>query len=689
MLHPRSTDQLLLRQQHSHDSDYSPTSTEHSTTHSEQHHQPQNLNEHPPNSLQLSHTLPAISFEPPSADLSHPEFGFDNHNQDHRYISQFRPILNQNSSSFHFNQDLLSSTTTDHHQQIYQVSANDILTQEPEEPSLWVYLSTYLSYLILILLGHVRDFFGKRFKSTDFKHLMPQNGYAALNSDFDSFYTRRLKARMDDCFARPVTGVAGRTINLIERVTFNHCKSFYYTNQIVQTLNISSYNYLGFAQSKGYVTDHVHHSLETQSVAVGGSREDVGTLTAHIRCEKLISQFLGVQETILISQGFATNSTTFPVIASKGTLIISDEFNHSSIRFGSRLSGGMVRQYKHNDMIDLNKLLRESISQGQPRTHRPWKKIIVVVEGIYSMEGTIVNLPALYALKAIYKFYLYVDEAHSIGALGPNGKGVCDYYGLDPQGIDIMMGTLTKSFGASGGYIAGNSSIIQPLRSKNHSSVYGESMSPPVIQQIISSLTLIAGLEEQESTTVVEQDLSSGSVSSVDQVLSPPEGKERLRRLAFNARYLSSGLRKLGFIVYGDRDSPIIPLLIFHPGKMLQFSRMMLERYAIVVVVVAYPATPLVSSRVRFCVSASHTKTDIDKILIATDQIGQLLGLKMSKRNGFLSNLNNLTHFNTSSEVDTGFNGRQSDADPPLNVDGKQRWTIQQVLDNSLLLVHA
>ncbi|KAI9606632.1 hypothetical protein H4Q26_006168 [Puccinia striiformis f. sp. tritici PST-130] len=626
MLHPRSTDQLLLRQQHSHDSDYSPTSTEHSTTHSEQHHQPQNLNEHPPNSLQLSHTLPAISFEPPSADLSHPEFGFDNHNQDHRYISQFRPILNQNSSS--------SISTKTCCRLLLPIiisrSTRFLLTISlPKSQRNLVYGSicplispTSSSSYSVDSYRHVRDFFGKRFKSTDFKHLMPQNGYAALNSDFDSFYTRRLKARMDDCFARPVTGVAGRTINLIERVTFNHCKSFYYTNQIVQTLNISSYNYLGFAQSKGYVTDHVHHSLETQSVAVGGSREDVGTLTAHIRCEKLISQFLGVQETILISQGFATNSTTFPIRI--------------------QIIGGMVRQYKHNDMIDLNKLLRESISQGQPRTHRPWKKIIVVVEGIYSMEGTIVNLPALYALKAIYKY-----TQSSLSSACPNGKGVCDYYGLDPQGIDIMMGTLTKSFGASGGYIAGNSSIIQPLRSKNHSSVYGESMSPPVIQQIISSLTLIAGLEEQESTTVVEQDLSSDL-------------------------YLSSGLRKLGFIVYGDRDSPIIPLLIFHPGKMLQFSRMMLERYAIVVVVVAYPATPLVSSRVRFCVSASHTKTDIDKILIATDQIGQLLGLKMS--NG---------------TVDTGFNGRQSDADPPLNVDGKQRWTIQQVLDNSLLLVHA
>ncbi|PLW15904.1 hypothetical protein PCANC_14284 [Puccinia coronata f. sp. avenae] len=635
-----------------------------------------NLSLHPPHSSQLLTTVPSVAFDPPTTNTTHhpdadqhAEFGFDHHNQQHRYISQFRPILKQTALQQHHHQQ--QHTKHDHDQDhIFHIDAQDILTQDPEEPGYWVYLSTYLSYLILILLGHVRDFFGKRFKSTDFRHLMPQNGYAALNSDFDSFYTRRLKARMEDCFARPVTGVAGRTIKLMDRVTFDHCKTFYYTHQIKQALNISSYNYLGFAQSKGYVTDQVEHTLRQQSVSVGGAREDVGSLELHVRCEKLISRFLGVEETMIISQGFATNSTTFPAIASKGTLIISDEFNHSSIRFGCRLSGGMVRQYKHNDMQDLRKLLRESISQGQPRTHRPWKKIIVVVEGIYSMEGTIVNLPELYALKAIYKFYLYVDEAHSIGALGPHGKGVCDYFGLDPAGIDIMMGTLTKSFGASGGYIAGKAEIINALRATNHSSVYGESMSPPVIQQIVSSLTLIAGLEEKHDDASPEG-LDTAAVAVVPKV---PEGKERLRRLAFNARYLSSGLRKLGFIVYGDRDSPIIPLLIFHPGKMLQFSRMMLERYAIVVVVVAYPATPLVSSRVRFCVSASHTKEDIDRILVATDQIGELLGLKMSRRNGFISSPFLLDHHGNKQIV---------------NLDGNLRWDIHTVLNNSLLLVQA
>lgn len=107
-------------------------------------------------------------------------------------------------------------------------------------------------------------------------------------------------------------------------------------------------------------------------------------------------------------------------------------------------------------MNSLESVLRETISQGIPRTHRSWKKILVIVEGLYSMEGTICPLEKLIELKKKYKFYLFIDEAHSIGALGPSGKGVCDYWGIDPKEVDILMGTFTKSFGAAGGYLAGS-----------------------------------------------------------------------------------------------------------------------------------------------------------------------------------------------------------------------------------------
>lgn len=526
-------------------------------------------------------------------------------------------------------------------------------------PPYYVLLCTYLSYLILITLGHVRDFFGKRFSPESFQHLRPANGYAALFSDFDSFYTRRLKKRIDDCFSRPVTGVAGRTIACFDRVSPDFNDSYQLTGGKTRALNISSYNYLGFAQATGGCADAVEAGLSKYGVSSGGARLEGGTLDLHLQAERLCAEFIGTEDSMIVSMGFATNSTTIPALVDKGCLVISDEFNHSSIRFGVRLSGASVRTFKHNDMVALETLLRESISQGQPRTHRPWKKILIIVEGLYSMEGSLVHLPELIVLKERYKFYLYVDEAHSIGALGPNGRGVCDYFGVDPRSVDILMGTFTKSFGAAGGYIAGSKEVIDRIRIKSHAMCYAEGMSPPVLTQVIASMASIMGVSpplaaaalpesrrDDETLSTYETGMVYGPAPSTllpswmslpNGLLNGTEGRERLRRLAFNSRYLSSGLRKLGFIVYGHRDSPIVPLLIFNPGKMPAFSRMMLERVGvdrtpIVVVVVAYPATPLIESRVRFCLSAAHTKHDIDLVLRACDEVGDILDLKQGAK---------------------------------------------------------
>lgn len=474
-----------------------------------------------------------------------------------------------------------------------------------DEPPYFYLLTTYISYLILIAYGHVRDFFGKRFREPNYRHLKPRNGYAALNSDFDNFYVRRLKQRITDCFERPVTGVPGRNITLIDRATDDHNRHFYFTGTTTDTLNLSSYNYLGFAQSEGPCADAVEEAIKKYGVSTPSTRAEVGTQDLHIEVEEQIAKFVGKEASMVFSMGFGTNANIFPALVGKGCLIISDELNHASIRFGARLSGASICLFKHNDMKALEKKLREVISQGQPRTHRPWKKILVVVEGLYSMEGSMCNLPGLVALKHRYKFHLFVDEAHSIGAIGPKGRGVCDYFGIDTSDVDVLMGTLTKSFGANGGYIAGDKNMVHKLRATNSGVIYGESPVPAVLVQIASALRIIAG------------------------DLVPGQGDERLQRLAFNSRYLRLGLKRLGFIVYGHDDSPIIPVLLFNPGKMPAFSHEMLRR-KISVVVVGYPATPLVSSRARFCVSASHTKEDIDRVLTACDEIGNVLQLKFS-----------------------------------------------------------
>ncbi|KAF2965028.1 hypothetical protein GQX73_g8531 [Xylaria multiplex] len=475
-----------------------------------------------------------------------------------------------------------------------------------DEPPYYYVLTTYISYLLLLALGHIRDLFGKRFsKKPLYRTLRASNGYAPLNDDFDSFYTRRLKLRIDDVFARTSTGVPGRYINLLDRVSDNFNESYKYLGTTTETLNMSSYNYLGFAQSEGPCASAVEDCVQKYGLSFCSSRADAGTSELMCEVEKEVADFVGKPDAMVFSMGFVTNASTFPALVSKGCLIISDELNHASIRLGARLSGAVIRSFKHNDMTDLEKKLREAIAQGQPRTHRPWKKILVAVEGLYSMEGTMVDLPGVLNLKDTYKFHLYVDEAHSIGALGPRGRGVCDYFGIDPSRVDILMGTLTKSFGANGGYIAADKHVIDKLRSCNAATMLGESPTPAVLMQIYASLKIITG------------------------DLVPGEGEERLQRIAFNSRYLRLGLKRLGMIVYGHDDSPIIPVTLYNPAKIPAFSHEMLKR-KISVVVVGYPATPLISSRARFCVSAAHNKDDLDRLLVACDEVSTILQLKFS-----------------------------------------------------------
>ncbi|KAJ8122296.1 hypothetical protein ONZ43_g1473 [Nemania bipapillata] len=452
-----------------------------------------------------------------------------------------------------------------------------------DEPPYYYVLTTYISYLLLLALGHVRDFFGKRFsKKPLYRTLRASNGYAPLNDDFDSFYTRRLKLRIDDVFARTSTGVPGRYITLLDRHSDNYNESYTYLGTTTETLNMSSYNYLGFAQSEGPCANAVEECVRKYGLSFCSSRTDAGTSDLVSEVEKEVAAFVGKPDAMVFSMGFVTNASSFPALVSKGCLIISDELNHASIRLGARLSGAVIRSFKHNDMADLEKKLREAIAQGQPRTHRPWKKILVAVEGLYSMEGTMVDLPGILNLKDTYKFYLYVDEAHSVGALGPQGRGVCDYFGIDPSRVDVLMGTLTKSFGANGGYVAADKHIIDKLRSCNAATMLGESPTPAVLMQIYASLKIITG------------------------ELVPGEGEERLQRIAFNSRYLRLGLKRLGMIVHE-----------------------MLKRN-ISVVVVGYPATPLISSRARFCVSAAHNKDDLDRLLAACDEVSNILQLKFS-----------------------------------------------------------
>ena len=471
-------------------------------------------------------------------------------------------------------------------------------------------VTTYFSYAVLIIFGHVRDFFAWLFRTSRFPALTkkPISGLAPLLKSWENFYTRRLYSRIIDVFNRPITGPAGAHINLLPRKSVNG--TGYAVDEQGSTkrcLNLGSYNYLGFADDwKVTCRDDVVGSLGNFSVGSCGPRSDAGTTSLHKELESVVAKFVGKEAAFVFNMGYGTNSTGIPALMGHGSLIVSDSLNHTSIVNGARASGAIIKVFQHNNAQNLEAILREAIADGQPRTHRPWKKILVMVEGVYSMEGELCDLKSIVAVAKKYKAYIYVDEAHSIGAVGQTGRGVCEHCGVDPADIDILMGTFTKSFGGMGGYIAGSKQLVESLKQMSLGSSISNAMSPVITQQVITAFKIIKG---EDGTNI---------------------GKEKLRLVKENSDYFRARLRDMGCEVFGDEGSPVVPLMLYHPAKIAAFSRECLAE-GLAVVVVGFPATPLVLSRARFCISAGHKKKDLDVALEKIERIATRMMLRYQK----------------------------------------------------------
>lgn len=194
-------------------------------------------------------------------------------------------------------------------------------------------------------------------------------------------------------------------------------------------------------------------------------------------------------------------------------------------------------------------------------------------------------------------------EAHSIGAMGKTGRGVCEHTGVDPKDVDIMMGTFTKSFGSCGGYIAGKSELVDYLTSVSPAHKYAASMSPACAEQIIGAMTIIMGK-------------AGGN-----------RGTEKIRNLHENANYFRSKVLNMGMGVLGDWDSPVVPIMVYNPGKLSRLSRKCFENN-VAIVVVGFPATTLLTSRARVCISAAHTREDLDFALEVLEELADEIGLR-------------------------------------------------------------
>lgn len=431
------------------------------------------------------------------------------------------------------------------------------------------------------------------------------------NSGWVDFYHVHMYKYIVDCFNNPIGSAPDATFDLIERHReggwlFGPLHEFNVTRKVRSCVNLGSYNYLGFGGVDEYCTPKAREAALTYGFSSGGARTEGGTVQLHRDLEEEVARYLGKEDALVLGMGFATNSTILPALfeaqaGGTGVLVLSDELNHRSIVEGVRLSGSTVRAFKHNNMQALEAALQRAVAEGQSNL-KPWRKIFIVVEGIYSMEGDFCRLREIVTLKNKYKAYLYLDEAHSIGAVGPTGRGVAELLGVPTSEIEVMMGTFTKSFGSAGGYVAASKDVVNALRCNAPGSLFASAMAPPCAAQALAAFRVISGS-------------AGGSV-----------GAEKLASIRENSNFFRRRLEEEGFKVIGDVDSPIIPVMLCHPYKMARFSRMCLAR-GIAVVIVGYPAVPVLFERVRFCISASHNKAQLEKVVSELADIGRTVGV--------------------------------------------------------------
>ncbi len=342
--------------------------------------------------------------------------------------------------------------------------------------------------------------------------------------------------------------------------------------------NFASYDYLGTNQHP-LVHAKVQEALARYGVSASASRLVAGERPIHQELEGRLAKIYGTEGAVVFVSGYLTNVTVIGGLMGQDDLVLHDELIHNSILTGVRLSGAARRFFRHNDMAHLQELL-ESF-QGR------FRRILVVAEGIYSMDGDVADLPGLVALRERYGFWLMLDEAHALGVLGETGRGTFEHFDIDPGQVDIWSGTLSKATSSCGGYIAGNEALISILKGTVGGFVYSVGLSPP---------------------------LAAGAVASLDLVAQEPERITRLRR---NGAQFLEGARKAGLNTGLSLGFSVIPVIV---GDSMRAARLSNDLMAAGVnaLPIIHPAVPEGQARLRFFITSEHTPDQIDEAVQLT-----------------------------------------------------------------------
>ena len=334
-------------------------------------------------------------------------------------------------------------------------------------------------------------------------------------------------------------------------------------------LMMASNNYLGLTFDTR-VIEGALKGAQQYGTGSGGSRLVSGTFPLFTELERSLAKFKNTEKAIVFNTGYMANVGTISAVADKNTIIFSDALNHASIIDGCRLSRGTVKTYSHCDIDELKSLLKQ--------VDRNTRKLIVT-DGVFSMDGDIAPLDKLYELSRDYNTLLMVDDAHATGTIG-NGHGTAAYFGLEKE-VDIQLGTLSKSLGSVGGYVAANSTIIDYLVNTSRSFIFSTALSPADIGAALAALHIL------------ESDVSV------------------LRRLHENVNYMADQLISMG--IDATNETPIFPILIGSNEDTLAVSEYLYEA-GIIGTAIRPPTVPIGESRIRLTVTAAHSKTQIDYV---------------------------------------------------------------------------
>ena len=344
-----------------------------------------------------------------------------------------------------------------------------------------------------------------------------------------------------------------------------------------EVINMCANNYLGLANNPD-VIQAAKDSYDHWGFGLASVRFICGTQSIHKELEQKVSDFLGMEDTILYAVCFDANTGLFETILGKEDAVISDELNHASIIDGVRLCKAARFRYKNNDMNDLKKKLEEAKAGGA-------RRMLITTDGVFSMDGTIAQLDEICDLADEFDAMVHHDDCHAVGFMGKTGRGIHEYHHVMDR-VDIITGTFGKALGGgSGGYTSGRKEIINMLRQRSRPYLFSNTLAPAICAASIKVLEMLS-----ESTNLRDQ-------------------------LADNTQYFRQGMRDVGFDI-AEGDHPIVPVMLGDAVLAQKMSQKLLER-GIYAIGFFYPVVPTGKARIRTQISAAHTKADLDQAIAA------------------------------------------------------------------------